>query len=52
MDGMMDKMWSEKLTLAKHEIARDPKMNCIAFIANSEGFISSDYLLYYSTWQI
>lgn len=43
MDGMLGKMWSEKWTLAKHETARDLKMNCIAFIANSEGLISMDY---------
>lgn len=36
-------MWSEKWTLAKHETARDHKMKCIAFIANSEGLISMDY---------
>lgn len=41
---MLDKMKSEKWTLANHETARDlNKMNCIAFIANSEGLISMDY---------
>lgn len=40
---MLDKMRSEKWTLAKHKTARDLKINCIAFIANSEGLISMDY---------